>query len=379
MIRTGGIGVKTKRLKKIITAIIAGWILSTVVFAVNTTKSGKEVQNANMNVDEVLSMQHNQDFKKLVASVKAQKPNSEAFYELMYEYGYFIRIYQPTPKEIEYIEKLVLDGYDLDKLIQIYKFWLDTDEDITLLQRIYDQYGSLYQEDTNWVETAFNQMTGSAYGVLDREQIHAYYEKGLTRDDIVTANRLCRMGQWTIQKILDQKVSGMSWVEIIAQIYGQSAKKDTFNLSPSQIQAFQKIERGKEILDALFLSRRTAEDIHHYLDKLAKGESLRPDMQQYTRQQTQGLLTGLKAQGLWDEPADIKENNDKVRRYLQQQILDSGVSAKEMEALKKQGYGELDILNASRLSKARRTEVNKVLEGKKQGKTWRQIIEKGVN
>ncbi len=66
-------------------------------------------------------------------------------------------------------------------------------------------------------------------GVLNREQIHAYYDKGLTRDDIITANRLCRLGKNTITEILDKKVSGTAWAEIIEENYSKSTKKQKTN------------------------------------------------------------------------------------------------------------------------------------------------------
>ncbi len=67
--------------------------------------------------------------------------------------------------EQKYIAQLVTEGYELDKLIEIYKFWLDTDEDIELIKKIYDAYDPINEEEDNhWVEEVYNQITENKYG-----------------------------------------------------------------------------------------------------------------------------------------------------------------------------------------------------------------------
>ncbi len=373
---------KNKWLKIISITIVALTIITTAVYAVNNTKietSEKTTEIVENKLSE-LSLEKNQELKSIVTSLKARKQTPDEFHKSMANYATFVQIYQPTKTEQKYITELVTEGYELDKLIEIYKFWLDTDEDIELIKKIYNAYDPINEEEDNhWVEEVYNQITENKYGVLNREQIHAYYEKGLTRDDIITANRLCRLGKNTITEILDKRVSGTAWAEIIEKNYAKSTKKQTQTKGKSrQKKQYQQIQNGTEILDAYFISERTGTDINEYLDKLSNGETIDQEMNEYISEKTEGVRRTLKQQGLWEESQEIKEKNNKAKEYLKKKAEENGITEEKINQLIDQGYTELEILNASTITKKQKVDVQKALEQKRAGRSWKDISQKEV-
>ncbi len=375
-------------LKIISIIIVVSTIITTAVYAVNNTitETKKPVENkAEIEENKLseISLEKNIELKSISQTIKTKKQNTDEYYESMAKYAKFIQIYQPTEAEQKYINQLVTEGYELNKLIEIYKFWLDTDEEIELIKKIYDAYEPTDddEEDKHWVEAVYNQITENKYGVLDREQIHAYYDKGLTRDDIITANRLCRMGKNTITEILDKRVTGTSWAELIEENYTKSTKnkiqKQAIGRS-SQTEQYKQIQNGTEILDAYFLSKRTETDINEYLDKLSNGETIDQEMNDYYSERTEGVLKKLKQQGLWDEPQEIKEKNKKAKEYLKKKAIENGMTTEKINKLIDQGYTELEILNASTVTKKQKVDVKKVLEQKRAGRSWEDLFQKEV-
>ncbi len=381
---------KTKNiwLKIVSIIIVVSTIITTAVYAVNNTITEtkktveKEAETAENKLSEI-SLEKNIELKSISQTIKTEKQNTDEYYESMAKYAKFIQIYQPTEAEQKYINQLVTEGYKLNKLIEIYKLWIDTDEDIELIKKIYDTYEPTDEEDNHWVEAVYNQITENKYGVLDREQIHAYYDKGLNRDDIITANRLCRMGKNTITEILDKRVTGTSWAELIEENYTKSTKnkmqKQSMRQSKSpQKEQYKQIQNGTEILDAYFLAKRTEKDINEYLDKLSSGETIDQEMNQYYSERTEGLLEKLKEQGLWDEPQEIKEKNKKAKEYLKKKAIENGMTQEKINKLIDQGHTELEILNASTVTKKQKVDVQKVLEQKRAGQTWEDLLQKEV-
>ena len=373
--------IKNKGLKLTIIAVIVLSIFSTATFAINniaTSEKGKVAETKKEDIHNDLSLESKNDFKKLVTAAKAKKQETEEFHKLMEEYGAFIKIYQPTKEEIKYISSLAESGSDLDKLIEIYKFWLDTDEDITLIKQIYDEYSEDYEDDKYWVERVFNKITENAYGKLNIEQIHEYYDKGITRDDIITANRLCRMGKLNIDEILEKRLADTSWVDIVDEIYSKSNRKKNIKIDKAKAEEYKNIKKGTDVLEAAFLSERTDRQIDYYLLKSSNNESLSTERSKYIEERTEGYIKKLKDQNLWDEPQEIKEKNEKARQYLVEKALKNGISQAKIDELKSSGYTELQIYNASAISQKHNIAPEKALESKNKGLSWQDISKEGA-
>ena len=91
-------------------------------------------------------------------------------------------------------------------VMDICYFWLDTNEDISVIEEIY-ALKELYHNNA-WIENAFNRVTEDRCGVLDEDDIEAYFQKGI--------------GVKEIQEILDMRLSGKCFAEIASLIHGIS-------------------------------------------------------------------------------------------------------------------------------------------------------------
>lgn len=374
--KAGGKSMKNIKAVRIATILIVTMvILSVSAFAVNGIITGS-IGTDRLPPDTLLSADKSPEFGQILASVKSKKTGDD-LYRQMHGYAYFISVLKPETDERAYITNLVKEGRDLERLISIYRFWLDTDEDISLIKRIYDNYGPSSPEDMDWIEAAFNDITGSKYGVLDGRQMQEYLNRGMTYEDIAAANTLCRKGKLTITQILDRRLSGISWAEIIDGVYRQCGRKVKSGIDMRRIDEYKNIP-GTEVLDAIFLARTSGTDVNEYLGKCAKGEGVSGYLNEHINVEMGSALKLLRRQGLWDEPAAVREKNRKALDSLKKKAAEKGMTESRFNELKSRGYNELDILNASELAGKYRTTPEKVLENMDSGRSWQEISRTGV-
>ena len=140
----------------------------------------------------------------------------------MTKYLETIALYQMPQEHINLFLDRAEQGQDLDKLLDIYRFLFVTNKNYSLIDEIYSEGKNSNFKRNNWLEEAFNKKTNYAGGVLNENEIQAYFEEGLNAGDIQLANALCFKGVKTIKQILDERVSGNSWFTIISAIYPEA-------------------------------------------------------------------------------------------------------------------------------------------------------------
>lgn len=128
--------------------------------------------------------------------------------------------YHMTNEEINYLSGLYAQGYELEWLCQIFPFYITCGENISIIKDIYDTSIEQEIEDRYWVENAYNAVTNDAHGVLNTAEVSEYYSKGMDSTQVLMANTLCRKGVYTISQILDKRVEGIEWPQIINEIWG---------------------------------------------------------------------------------------------------------------------------------------------------------------
>lgn len=329
-------------------------------------------------IDENLSLK-NESFSKIVSAIKEKHAVDQAFYSEIYSYAEIVRVYQPTRQDLAYLQELILQGYQPSRLKQAYEFWIDTDREVEFIQTLYDGYKEEYEGSRHWVEAVFNQVTESKYGVLDREGIESYMGKGASIEDISVANRLSRKGVYTIHEILEKRLSGISWIEVISDIYAYTQRHGKPVFEIGKIEEYKTIMSGNEILTAIFLSQRECKNIDEYMQILVNGEKLSGRINDYINKRMEGIQKQLLVQSVWDESQDVRDKNNNARKDLEKQILSHGISSKKLNELKIKGYNELDILNAAEISKKNKRTVEQVLSGIDKGLTWSELAEGKVD
>ena len=153
---------------------------------------------------------------------------------------------------------------DLQALLDIVKFWEDTNDDIQIVGSIYERRPraeSLAVRSTNrpWIESAYNDITGRD-DILSVEDVKAYLETGLSYEDIIAASRLSLRGEITTNQALDRVNEGETWYSLVT---GESAS----------IAVSEEVSAG-ELLDARNIAEARSIAFNTVLERLQAGESL---------------------------------------------------------------------------------------------------------
>lgn len=159
-------------------------------------------------------------YEQMCLALDAVTENTAEYNDVLYNYEYLKEAYHLTQDQLDYLADLIIKGYRPMVVMDICYFWLDTNEDISVIEEIY-ALKELYHNNA-WIENAFNRVTEDRCGVLDEDDIEAYFQKGIGVKEIQAANRLCRRGVYTIQEILDMRLSGKCFAEIASLIHGIS-------------------------------------------------------------------------------------------------------------------------------------------------------------
>ena len=203
--------------------------------------------SVDMHFDEIserLSKKIN--LKKPEEFVHLMKGNSRVVYNNVSDYTNFICTNDFDEEQLKTINRILENGTTIQSLIQVYEFWLTTDYNFSMVEEICaleDKYFSEY-----WYESAFNSITNNIHGVLNIDDINYYRDLGISDDEILAANVLCRKQGQNIFEILDAVVNGVDIETQAKDIYGVDSLpegKDLYRriieLSKSVVLEFNKI------------------------------------------------------------------------------------------------------------------------------------------
>lgn len=139
-------------------------------------------------------------------------PATESDYYRLVDWAAFLAKYEFTDEQLAAFDALLARGITPYTIMDAYAFWRTTNEDFSLVTQLAEQEDAFIG--ANWIENVFNDLTDNKTGVLELEDVREYIERGLTQEDIATANILCRKGVMTIQEILEQRLSGADWATL---------------------------------------------------------------------------------------------------------------------------------------------------------------------
>ena len=247
--------------------------------------------------------------------------DTEEKFDKMHKTAVFMEKYCNNKESFSYIENLILSGCDVQTVMDIYQFYLTTNEDIAIVKQIYDMVynGEPITNRDVVFENAFNEITDNKCGVLTEDDVIMYMEKGLTIEDISRANLLCRKGVMTIQEILNELLKGTSWEEIIETISGESISNVYANADE------------ETLVNAIYVANVQNDSIDNVLGN---------DNNDYFKEKTKNANEKLKSKGYWK--GKKSENFEKITKEANKK----GISKEKIEELMDKGYSELDIVNA---------------------------------
>ena len=335
--------------KKIIIGMIILAVLgsSIAVFA-NRVIEQQEIryyeENTSYNSSEISSAGSNRivNMSNYIKSIETQP---EVINDLIFDYAYIVQIYSKSDEELNYIDSLVYNGAQISDIIEIYEFWLTTNEDISIIEQIYNLKGEITEN--FWIEEAYNQITENKHGVLNSADINDYINKGLKITDIRTANELCRKGVLTIQEILDRLVNGNTWDEIISIIESGNQNVTT-------------VDDAAVILSASDMSLMTGASISDYIINDYAVENIETKSEEISSETNQDVYAILTDLSVLVDPLENVSNADLVQD-IKNIIVSNGVTLEKTEQLLQDGYMLMDVLNASETAKAENKTIEEVL------------------
>ena len=244
--------------------------------------------------------------------------NETAQYHNVSVYVAFVEENSFTPEQLKVINNILDKGTTIQSIAEVYDFWLTTIEPFEIVEEICaleDKYFSEY-----WYENAFNELTDDRYGVLNSDDIDMYKEKGISPDEILTANVLCRKGVYTITEILDMVADGQDIETIACEIYGVDAL-------PEAQSSFEKIkltEKAKKYKINTLSAENNALDIQSI-------ETVETEHQELISEKTEVELQRLNL----DIP---RENQEDIEA-----MYNTGLPAGVLRALENKGFTPAEI------------------------------------
>ncbi len=266
-----------------------------------------------------------------VTTVEAFEPSFDALalymgydtedkFEQFHKTALFMGRYCTTKESFSYIEQMILAGCDPNTTMDIYQFYLTTNEDISIVRQIYDMVydGEPIINRDAVFESAFNEITNNKCGVLTQNDVISYLEKGLSVDEIMQANLLSRKGVMTINEILDSRLLGISWEKIIETVSGEKIKLSD-NVTAS------------EIARAMTVATVTNNSLNTVLSSDNEDERLSNVAKSVNKK--------LKSKGYWK--GRKSENFEKLSADANKK----GISESKLTELMDKGYSEVQLIN----------------------------------
>lgn len=263
--------------------------------------------------------------------------DTEEKFEIFHKTAVFMGKYCTTKESFSYVESMILSGCDPDTTMDIYTFYLTTNEPMSIVKEMYDAVytGETIENRDIVFENAFNKITNNKCGVLTEEEVLQWLEKGITVDDITEANLLSRKGVLTIHEILSLIEKNVGWETIIEEINGEKIEL----LTEDNISA---------VTYAMCVSRATDSSVDEILKEDAEEERL--------LNAEESVNGKLKKKGYW-----------KARKGANYDIIVSKAREKKITDEKiaeiwEKGVNEADLINALNTSDCDTQSIDEKLE-----------------
>ena len=110
-----------------------------------------------------------------------------------------------TSEQQQYILELIKNGYDKETVKNVVLFWLDTDEDVSMIEKLLAEIPKDGGETDYYVtESAFDRLTENRSGLLTFSEGKEFQRAGVSVEDMIYANKLSKKGYMEIHDILSK-------------------------------------------------------------------------------------------------------------------------------------------------------------------------------
>lgn len=253
--------------------------------------SGQTGENETDETDKTAS-QYPSNFYELAQVLNNRDINTAGVCDVLTSYLYLRDVYGLSNQELEYIAGLIIGGAEPSGIMEAAYFWLDTCEDITIIEQIYNKK-SEYDGGKFWVENAYNDVTEYIHGELSVDDVNYYFESGVTAVDIQNANILSRSGVYTIQQILDRIIGGETIVDIMNDVYGTNITQPVslFGLNENE-------EADENLLDSKELAGLENKQIEESAEEILSDSEVSERLAVKRNEKNSGLVEQLVINGI---------------------------------------------------------------------------------
>lgn len=245
-------------------------------------------------------------FEQLAKVLDETVTENGKYNNILVNFLYLTEGYKLPEADTKYIAELIIGGYNAEDVINAAYFWLDTSEDIGIIEKMCDWKKENEDCANNefWIEHAFNFLTDGRCGVLDEEEISEYMRNGVSADDIMTANKLSRKGCFTIQEILEMHMEGQRFAEIALK--ADNAASGGTHKVKAQTAESREFINDSEVLAGRELAAVTDSAEAAYFDMTDGGETVTEELEAATDKIFGRITKTLKQEGY------LKEREERI-------------------------------------------------------------------
>ena len=353
--------------RKIVFAVLAVALSGSVVFAatggVGAIRSAIEISN--MNADQPLDKIYNTiewneeqnpaewDFIIQAKTILEKTYSGNEIYDALYRTAYWVQVFQPEQQTLEYFLQLLEEGFHPEAILNAYSLWLDTDEDITVIEKTLP----LCEEDCSPSNIEHSMFVLLGLGNGNDENLRRFMEENALGADVYFYARKFAMKKiYSVQEILELKQE-KAWVEILQNINKRSDSK--WNLA--EIETINISDEDIEILsDAITLSQITGASVKQcYL--IFTNEKQEYSLSDYFEEHSEGINKLLHEIGVSYEKEESAEEME-FRQFCIDHAKENGMTESDIEALHDSGVSYLDILNASEAHQVTGESISDILK-----------------
>lgn len=249
-------------------------------------------RQAGENETETTASQYPSNFYELAQVLNSRDINTVGVCDILTSYLYLRDVYGLSNQELEYIAGLIIGGAEPSDIMEAAYFWLDTCEDISIIEQIYNKK-SEYEGGKFWVENAYNDVTEYIHGELSVDDVNHYLEVGAAAVDIQNANVLSRRGVYTIQQILDRIIGGETIVDVMNDVYGTNITQPVslFGLNENE-------EADENILDSKELAGLENKQIEESAEEILSDSGVSERLSKKRNEKNAGLVEQLVINGI---------------------------------------------------------------------------------
>ncbi|MBO4898034.1 MAG: hypothetical protein J5590_07030 [Clostridia bacterium] len=190
-------------MKKAVGFIVIGLVIAGMVVAAWEMKTGVKSNSSNVSLS-------GDEYESEVVETNAEEI-AEVIEDMVIEgsdessdLAEFFAANFITKDRQEYILQIMESGYDMETVKTVVGFWLDTDEDLSMIDRLLEEIPKDIEEvNYSTVEDAYDRLTENRSGILSYRECKEYSEAGISVEDMIYANKLSKKGYMEIHEILE--------------------------------------------------------------------------------------------------------------------------------------------------------------------------------